>query len=445
MVRLTGTISRLSSRKILVVGDIMLDTYTIGKARRISPEAPVAVIQVIREENRPGGAGNVILNLKSLGAEVSIISRIGSDTSSHILREALLKENVDVRGLFLQEGFSTPLKNRVIADSQQIVRVDYEQIIPLPEILEQQVIESLPLLLEGIEAIAISDYGKGFLSRTLLNALIEQAKSKKIPVITDPKGIDFTKYSGTTVIKPNLSEAYAAAGLLPDANLDLAAHKILQLANAQILMITRSEAGISIFHRDGERHDFPVRAREIKDVTGAGDTVLAMLTYATANGLNINESAQLSNVAAGIAIERFGCARVSLSEVARRLLESDVVNKVFDKEHLFALQEALKENEYILLGLSGSEGMTSSVFSAIHRLAKNNERDLVLFLRDAEPESDFVNLLAALHDVKFIIVQSDNVANLCEKLPPADIYSVVGKELSRLTSTADLFGFSNSC
>lgn len=439
MVRLTGTISRLSSRKILVVGDLMLDTYTIGKARRISPEAPVAVIQVLREENRPGGAGNVVLNLISLGAKVSLVGRIGSDSASDTLREALLQENVDVRGLFVQYGFSTPLKNRVIADNQQIVRVDYEQVVPLPEMLEQQIVESLPMLMEDIEAVAISDYGKGFLSRTLLSAIMELAKQKNIPVITDPKGIDFTKYNGTTVIKPNLSEAYAAAGLLPDASLDLAAHKILQLANAQTLMVTRSEAGISIFHRHGERNDFPVRVREIKDVTGAGDTVLAMLTYATANGLNIAEAAQLSNVAAGLAIERFGCARITLSELARRLLETDVVNKVFDEEHIFALQEALKGKEYNLLVLSGKEGMTSSVFLAIHRLAKDKDRDLVVFLRDVKPESDFVNLLAALHDVKFIVIQSDNLSSLCESVPPAGVHVLVGKECSQLDAAADLF------
>lgn len=439
MVRLTSTISRLETRKILVVGDLMLDTYTIGKARRISPEAPVAVIEVQREENRPGGAGNVVLNLRSLGAEVSLLGRLGNDATAEVLREVLISEKIDVNGLFTQHGFSTPMKNRVIADNQQIVRVDYEKVTPLPEVLEQKIVESLPALMEGIEAIAVSDYGKGFLSKTLLSAIYELAMRKGIPVITDPKGIDFTKYQGTTVIKPNLSEAYAAAGLLPDANLDLAAQKILQLANAQTLMITRSEAGISIFHRDGERHDFPVRSREIKDVTGAGDTVLAMLTFATANKLSITEAAQLSNIAAGIAIEHFGCARVSLSDVARRLLESDVSNKVFVEEHLFALQEALKEREYILLSLSGSEGMTSSVFSAIHHLAKNESRDLVVFLRDAYSESDFVNLLASIQDVNFIIVQSDNVSNLCEKIPPSEMHTVIGKELFRLKSSDELF------
>lgn len=443
MVRLTGTISRLTSRKILVVGDLMLDTYTIGKARRISPEAPVAVIQVTSEENRPGGAGNVILNLRSLGADVALIARVGNDSSSEILRDALKQEKVDISGLFVQQGFSTPLKNRVIADNQQIVRVDYEQVIPLPELLEQQIVDALPKLLEGVDAIAISDYGKGFLTRSLLSSIIEQAKSRNIPVITDPKGNDFTKYSGTTVIKPNLSEAYAAANMLPDASLDAAAHRLLQLVNAQTLMITRSEHGITTFQSNGERQDFPVKSREIKDVTGAGDTVLATLTYAIANGLSIAEAVQLSNISAGIAIEHFGCARISLSELARRLLEFDAVNKVFDSEHMAALYEALRGREYNLLGLSGSEGMTSSVFSAIHNLSKNTDRDLVVFLRDAEPDSDFVSMIASLNDIKFIIVQSDHASDLCEAIAPVGIFNVVGKELSQLTSVTELFNLSD--
>lgn len=439
MVRLAGTISRLSSCKILVVGDLILDTYTIGKARRISPEAPVAVVHVTREENRPGGAGNVVLNLLSLGAEVAIIGRVGNDTAGQLLRESLAAEKADVRGLFIEGGFSTPNKNRIIAENQQVVRVDYEQVIPLSEMLEQQIIDILPELMQNISAIAISDYGKGFLSRTLLAAILDLGKARGIPVITDPKGIDFTKYSGTSIIKPNLSEAYAAAGLLPDSSLDLAAGKILEIANAQILMVTRSEAGISIFHRNGQREDFPVKVREIKDVTGAGDTVLAMLAYATANGLSIGDAAQLSNVAAGIAIERFGCARVTLSELAGRLLETDVVNKVFDAGHLFALKAALQSRSFNLLAISGAHGMTSTIFSSIHRLSKEANCDLVIYLLDDKPDEEFVNLLAALHDVKFIIVQSENLSSLCDTIKPANICAVVGKEINTISTIDELF------
>lgn len=444
MVRLAGTISRLGSRKVLVIGDLMLDTYTIGKARRISPEAPVAVVQVLREENRPGGAGNVILNLASMGAQVVAVGRIGNDAPGEILRNALIAENVDVRGLIVQANVFTPVKNRIIAENQQIVRVDHEQITSIPEMLEQQVIEMLPSLLNGVAVVAISDYGKGFLSRTLLSSIIEQAKALGIPVIADPKGLDFSKYSGVTVIKPNLSEAYAAAGMLPDADLGNVAEKVLQMAQAKVLMVTRSEAGISIFHRTGERQDFPVKAREVKDVTGAGDTVLAMLTFAIANGLTIEEAVQLSNVAAGLAIERFGCARITLSDLARRLLEYDVINKVFDDEHLFALKEALRGRKYSILGISGAEGMTSSVFTSIHKLGQNPECDLLMYLLDAKPDAEFINLLASLQDVKFIIIQSENLCSLFEEIQPDEIFALVGKKLTKLDSLSHMLELSVS-
>lgn len=442
MVRLAGTISHLGSRKVLVIGDLMLDTYTIGKARRISPEAPVAIVQVLREENRAGGAGNVILNLISMGAQVVAVSRVGNDAAGELLSKALASENVDIRGIFVQNGVATPVKNRIIADSQQIVRIDHEQVVSIPEMLEQQVIDMLPDLLQGVDVVAISDYGKGFLSRTLLSSIIELSKGKNIPVIADPKGIDFSKYSGSTIIKPNLSEVYAAAGASQDMDLESVAQKALQMAQAQVLMVTRSEAGISLFHSNGQRQDFPVRAREVKDVTGAGDTVLAMLTCAIASGLTLEQAVQLSNVAAGLAIERFGCARISLSDLARRLLELDVINKVFDDEHLFALKEALKARKYSLLGLSGSEGMTSSVFASIRELGRLEDRDLLVYLLDSKPDPEFVSLLSSLHDVKFIIIQSENLCSLFEHIQPEEIYALVGKKLTKLDTLSSMLELS---
>lgn len=439
MVKLTGVLSRLEEKKILVAGDLMLDSYTIGKARRISPEAPVAVVHVQREDHLPGGAGNVVLNLVSMGIKVSLLGRVGNDNAGALLKELFEKEGVDTAGLIKQEAFYTPVKNRIIADNQQIVRVDHELMTPLPEMLEQQICEMVPSLMEGVDVLAISDYGKGFLSRTLLSTLIDYAKAAKIPVISDPKGTDFSKYNGSTIVKPNLSEAYAAANLSVESSLDLVASQMHQRFQADVFMITRSEHGISLFHKDGQRDDFPVSVREVKDVTGAGDTVLAMLACALANGLTLTEAVQLSNIAAGIAIEKLGCARISLGDLATCLLQSNMINKVFDEDHLFALKKFLEGKEYTVLNVSGVQGMSSSLFKAIREAAGNQKTHLLVFVRDAEPDIEFINILAALPDVSLIILSSSTLKDLSEQLVPKDVFIFQDDKLEQLSNNSSYF------
>lgn len=431
MVKLAGTFNKLGFRKVLVAGDLILDTYTKGKVNRISPEAPVAVINVKNEEHRPGGAGNVILNLISLGTEVVVLGRVGQDFAGETLKQSLTEEYVKVEGIVTQQNFPTPMKNRIIADNQQIVRIDHEKIMPLPEQIEQEIIQQLPLLFQGVSVVAISDYGKGFLSPTLLRALIDLARLQGIPVIADPKGLDFGRYSGATIIKPNLGEAYAAANLPLEAPLEIVAKKILQISQTDVLMITRSEAGISLFYKDGCRQDFPVQVREVKDVTGAGDTVLAMLTCALANNLSIAEAVQLSNIAAGIAIERFGCARITLSDLARRLLDHHVENKIFDEEHVYVLQKALQDRKFILLGLSGEEQWSSHLFTGIRLLARRDE-DLLVCVLDGRPEEEFVQILASIQDIDFIVLANQSLRTLCSRVEPSEIYGFKDNTLCKM-------------
>ncbi len=439
MVKLANMLSRLNPAKILVVGDMLLDTYTIGKARRISPEAPVAIVNVQHEEHRPGGAGNVILNLLSLGAEVVALGRVGKDWAGQTLCEALAQEGIDTRMIVPQEAYRTPVKNRIIAANQQIVRIDHEQIMALNEQLEQQIIDYLPFLLQGVKVIALSDYGKGFLTPTLIQAIIQQAIKENIPVITDPKGQDFARYKGSTIIKPNLGEAYAAANLPSHASLDLVAARVLQQSESQLLMVTRSEAGISLFEEGGARYDFPVHAKEVKDVTGAGDTVLAMLAYAVANQLSYQEAAQLCNVAAGIAIEHVGCARVTLSDLAHRLFERDMNHKVFDQEHLFVLQEILKRQPFNLLMLSGVNQMSHSLFQAIKQLAKSTPT-LLVYIKDAELDENFIEMLVSLREVSFVLLNVDHIKRLYQGVAPLEAYAFnAGKgQLSSFAWAADV-------
>lgn len=429
MVRLSGTFSRFKPFKALVVGDFMLDTYTTGKVRRISPEAPVSVLQVEKQESRPGGAGNVVLNLISLGAAVKAVGRIGDDWDGKKLRDCLESEQVDTEGLLIQPNYRTPVKNRLIASSQQILRVDTETVTPIPDELEKDIIAKLPSLLKDVQVIALSDYGKGFLSHHLISILIQTAKSFRIPIIVDPKGHDFSKYKGADILKPNLSEAYAASKLPDSESLMNVAKTLLDISLVDKLIITRSEAGISVFDKEGGQQDFHVVSREVKDVTGAGDTVLAMISAAVANGLTIHHAAELANIAAGIAIECLGCARITLSELARRLLEYDSENKVFDESHLFALQQVLKGKQFTVLGLDSTQGMSTSLFQTLRTFSKREHFELIIYIRDPQPQKEFINLLSSLHEVDFIILQHENLKNLCEVLHPDEVFIIENGEV----------------
>jgi rfaE bifunctional protein kinase chain/domain len=433
MVKLSGMLSRFSPVRVLVIGDFMLDTYTTGKVKRISPEAPVSVLHVQKEESRPGGAGNVVLNLVSLGAKVIAVGRIGYDLAGEELRDSLESEGVNIEHLILQKGYKTPVKNRLIADAQQVLRVDFETVSHLTEQLEEEVLEKLPPLIDQVQIIAISDYDKGFLTRSLLKKVIEMASSKGIPVIVDPKGNDFSKYYGAAVIKPNLTEAYAAAKLPREAPLDQVANVILEDCGIEMLIVTRSEAGISFFNKAGQQFDFPVRSKEVKDVTGAGDTVLSMISVAMANKLDIKYSVQLANIAAGMAIERLGCARINLSEMAERLLEYDVENKIFDEEHLFALQQVLKGKRYTVLGLDSTNGMSTALFRSLRKLAfRDSERKLIVYVRDNDPDEEFVSLLSSLAEVDFIVLKCESLKNLCDIIHPHQVFIIEDDKLVAL-------------
>lgn len=414
---LAGVLSRLDRRRVLVVGDLMLDRYTMGVVRRISPEAPVSILQVQREESRPGGAGNAILSLLALGQEVVSLGRIGADGGGDQLLTGLRTMGVDLRGLLVEEGYQTPVKNRLIAANQQIIRVDFERIEPLSDVLFAQMPSLVDACLEGVSAVAISDYGKGFLTPRLLSLLIERATSRQIPVIVDPKGRDFSRYALSTLIKPNLNEAYEASGLSGES-LEAVAERLFAITRAQHLMITRSEEGISLFEKSGGRYDFPARLREVRDVTGAGDTVLAVGAAALANGLPVAVGTELANVAAGIAVGRFGCAQVTLSDLARDLLQYDAGQKVFADHHLLTLRQALKHSAYALVRLRELDGLSSAL---LRRLRGLKTPDVVVQVEGGAPDSDLVSALASLVEVDFILIQESSVSQLIATLPPTQL------------------------
>lgn len=421
---LAGLFQSLNTSKILVMGDFILDAYTQGKVSRISPEGPVPVLNVKSYNVLPGGAGNVVLNLVSLGAQIYSVGRVGPDSHGKLLKHALEEEGVNCEGLLFQEGFKTPFKNRVIADSQQIVRIDDEEMTRISPVIEEEILAILPKLIDEVQVIAISDYGKGFLTDTILSTTFRLAREKDIPVLVDPKRLDFAAYKGATLVKPNLLEAQKAANSDSDKDLDYIGFSLLKQIEAKYLLITRSNKGMSLFTKEG-REDFPVKSKEVIDVTGAGDTVLSTLAIAFASGLGIQKAIELANIAAGLVVEHLGCARISLGELAERLLELNAQNKIFEEDHLFALQKVLKNSKCSLLVIEEVESLTSSLFQAVKKLSLQDENSrLIVYLKDKHPDSGFLELLSSLPGIDFIILKKENLKNLLDKINPHRLYHI---------------------
>lgn len=430
MVTLAEAFANLREVNVLVVGDVVVDVYTIGSVQRISPEAPVPVLLVSKTHSLPGAAGNVAVNLQALGANVTLVGRVGDDGAGFDFLKLLEERDLRTDGLVVQKGSKTPLKNRFIASDQQLMRADFETITKIDEEAELVVKEFLLKQLSKHDVVAISDYGKGFLSDHLIHFVIEESNKRNIPVVIDPKGTDFRKYSGAYMIKPNAKEAYAAAGLSSDATLMEVGREIFSKVVCEYLLITRSEKGMTLLLQDEEKEieriDFPVENRDVNDVTGAGDTALAMIAFGIANSLDLSHSIALANIASGIAIEKLGCVAVTLSEVSKPLLEKDVRGKVFvDIDDSFVLNRVIDHHPLILLDLNEEEEMNSKIFYEIRKL--NQQKDgakLIIHIRPTDSNKDFIDLLASMHEVDFIIVQKISSDLLQKRLNPIMVSNI---------------------
>ena len=338
--------NRIGSIRCLVVGDLMLDEYLWGKAERISPEAPVQVVDVIREELRLGGAGNVVNNLAALGAQVAVCSVVGEDDNGAALLENFNRRGVSVDALFRDPARRTSRKTRVVASNQQIVRIDRETREALSAEMEARVCNWLSTHAAAFDVILLSDYLKGVLTPLVIETVTAAACPAAIPVLVDPKGTDFGRYHGATILTPNRKEAEAAAGIAirDNTSLERAAGTIMEKAGLEYLLITRSEEGMSLFSRSGEAVHIPTVAREVFDVSGAGDTVLASLAVGVAAGLGMAEAACLANIAAGIAVGKLGTSTVSPAEIinAVALSHSDSDSKIKNLDVLTAVIAAEK-------------------------------------------------------------------------------------------------------
>lgn len=445
----------IAGKKILVVGDLMLDKYIWGKTNRISPEAPVQVVEVERDELRLGGAGNVVNNLLALGCWVAVGSVVGNDEDGQKLVAMLQQAGVETDGVQQSAGRVTSRKSRVLASHQQMLRIDRESKTEISSEEQTRLIDFVRGRLNDAAAVLLSDYLKGILAPELLQQMIALCRDAGVPVVVDPKGADFSRYRGATLLTPNRREAEVATGMLitDEDSLCNAGRKLLQEHQLEALLLTRSEEGMSLFAADGSVTHLPTEAREVFDVSGAGDTVVAVVGACLAAGLELGDAAQIANLAAGLVVAKLGTSTVSAleisSEAARRnrqqegkiysrtdlatLLEIQrargkkivFTNGCFDllhAGHVKYLQQARNLGDLLVLGLNSD--------SSIRRL-KGEKRPLL-------DETERAQILAALDCIDYLTIFSeDTPLELLQAVRPDILVKggdyapdeVVGKEL----------------
>ncbi|MCK5893856.1 MAG: bifunctional D-glycero-beta-D-manno-heptose-7-phosphate kinase/D-glycero-beta-D-manno-heptose 1-phosphate adenylyltransferase HldE [Endozoicomonadaceae bacterium] len=415
--------------RIVVVGDVMLDRYWQGPTRRISPEAPVPVVQVNGCDDRPGGAGNVALNITSLGAPVWLLGITGDDEAANSLTTRLEAAGVYCDFVRLK-NVPTITKLRVISQHQQLIRLDFEE--SFSGLGVDTIPDRLSVLLDHADALIVSDYGKGTLRDT--QELIRLARKRHVPVLVDPKGQDFTRYRGATIIKPNLHEFEAIVGRSSsEAELIDKGHKLRETLMLDALLITRGEHGMTLLSAGKKELHLPARTREVFDVTGAGDTVIATLAAALASGEPLPRAAALANIAAGIVVTKLGTSTVSLPELRRALntIQGSERGAMTREQLVIALEDARSHGEKIVF--------TNGCFDIIHAghvgyleqakklgdrlvLAINGDKSVTRIKGEGRPVNTVerrMAVLAGLESVDWVVSFDENTPErLLEQLKP---------------------------
>ena len=452
------------SPNILIVGDLMIDQYFWGKSERISPEAPVQVINVSNETMVLGGAGNVINNLKVLGANVDVISVIGNDENAIKLKDLLIAINVDIKYLITEDTRITSKKSRVIASQQQVVRYDQETIDEINMLSQNLMLETFKKIINNYDIVLISDYGKGILSSKLTQSIINVASQNHKKILVDPKGLDYSKYKGAYLLTPNIKEASGATNIniIDDETLSKAITQLKSLCDLEVSLVTLSENGIAIYDHSLRIH--PTTAKEVYDVTGAGDTVLASLGFALACDVSIDQAVKFANLAAGVVVGKIGSATSSLNEIIE--YESSL-NKSSSDVHIKTLEEITHLSEELT-----SRGkhivFTNGCFDLLHaghvrylEIAKSYGDVLILGLnsdrsvsslkgpnRPINSELDRAYILAALEVVDYVVIfDEDTPYNLIKKIKPKILVKgsdyegkeVVGQDIANELILVDLY------
>jgi D-beta-D-heptose 7-phosphate kinase/D-beta-D-heptose 1-phosphate adenosyltransferase len=316
-------VHRFSRARILVVGDVMMDRFIWGKVSRISPEAPVPVVVVDHEDFRLGGAANVVNNIDGLGGKGVLCGVVGNDEMGQRVIKELVERKIKTHGVFVEKGRQTTVKTRIFANQQQVVRIDRERTDHLKSSTLRGLSDFLMERMEDSDGIILSDYGKGVLTRKLIRTVIRRARELKKFVMVDPKSKDYSVYRGATVITPNTKEASEASGIsiMDELSLKKAGRKLLKKLSCDALVITRGEEGMTIFEPNREPFSVGTVAKEVYDVTGAGDTVIGAIALALSIGAKIRTAAELANYAAGIVVGKMGTATATREELLKAIGE----------------------------------------------------------------------------------------------------------------------------
>ena len=367
----------LKSAKVLVVGDIILDEYIYGETSRISPEAPVPIVKVSNTEERPGGAANVALNVSSLGMSVDLLGITGIDKASEQLENILTKKNVKCH--FLQnDAFSTVTKKRVVSQHQQLIRLDYEK----TEFSNtNSLFDRYIKLLEGADIVILSDYAKGSLID--VDKLIKSANKKNIPILLDPKSLDFTPYENVDILTPNEKEFEAIVGkFYTDDELVNKGKALCKELKIKALLVTRGNKGMVLIKDNGTSFHHDAVSHEVFDVTGAGDTVIAVLAASLASNVPIEIATSFANTAAGLVVEKFGTASVTANEINKNINNNEKLSTVFHRDDAIKIIQNIKNQKKKII-------MTNGCFDIIHT-------GHVKYLAKAKSLGDF--LVVAIND-----------------------------------------------
>ena len=427
---------KINKINILVFGDFMIDEYIHGSVSRISPEAPVPVLNLKSTEKKIGGAGNVINNIVSLGANVRALGRIGNDENGRFIKDYFSSKKVDCKYLLEDSNYQTIIKTRIVSHNQQFIRIDKEDIVDISKEFISKINDNLNKILENIDIVVISDYGKGNITSNSIKELIKAANEKNIPIIVDPKGNDYSKYKNVTLCTPNLKELSDVVGKKVSSEEAILENslKLINDENLKYLILTRSADGISLIDKNGNKNDFPALKKEVIDVSGAGDTVVASIAVFMGLKYDMDQICKLANVAASVVVSKFGTSTVNLDEM-NNIIEDEYNDKIINLDRLEKVVTELRNKGkkisftngcFDLLHAGHIDSLTQSKsFGDVLIVGVNSDNSVKKNKGPNRPiiqEKFRLMMLSSLECVDYLVLMDDDTAENLVKIIKPDYY-----------------------